>query len=729
VACGLLALAHVCLAETASETGFTVDSAAWQAHFEGWVERRLVTPEISTVLESLPAPDPGTAYRVLQELIEARVRGLERPSAIDAIVPRLAARGLSGAALDAARAHLRGDVDGALALVSGQELLRDPEAAHMRAQLRDERERHGQPWQRTALIQEYRVAVSLDAGILQADRARVRIAQLLLDLGFVQEAAAELARFLEPPLARPYDVAAVLTFVEASSRAGQIERSLAALEALPRDALLSDTVSRWLERRADLLFALERYDASAAAYLELETERAQPEASAPSLLTEMLHAYALVRSGRLPEATRRLDAAAASGAEERLVPLAALLASYARGLDAKPAEMAERALRALDAHPTAHEAPLLGAAMIEGLRQSQPDAQLPVSVTALADYTTARPDVGLVTYGVLIRQSLPDERVIEQLTSLARAVPQGGTLALVHDDLAHRLLSQVRRLTRAGQPIEAKLLDAIASELSPAQMEEDALLLALEAFYRTGRMDTCFDWAAVLREREVRPVRRGVGAWRGIQCGRPIPGRALSRPELLALSDSGVAGAFSLAIGILAAEDLVRAPDIEGGIRIYERGLEAFAEPQLIGPALMRLGELHAAVGRDGLARARLTRGLGITADAMDTADPFRKAALVALSRVVARRGDPARLEELIRSERPRLAPWWPSAYGFLGREAGLPLSVEGDDPFARGGAALAESRAVAARLAAVAARVGPSLELEGEASDASPAAAAERAP
>jgi hypothetical protein len=253
-------------------------------------------------------------------------------------------------------------------------------------------------------------------------------------------------------------------------------------------------------------------------------------------------------------------------------------------------------------------------------------------------------------------------------------------------------------------------------------MEENELLLSIEALRSAGRFESCSAWALALREREVRPLRRGLGAWRRAQCEHPVgavaaPPPAVTEPAvtekgkeppkrsdlLLELSDSGESGPYSLAFAALAAEEFVQQNDLEGAVRVYERGLESFAEPLLIGPVLLRLGELHAAAGREGLARQRLVRGLTLTEGDVTAADPFRKVGTVLLARLVSQRGDPARLREFLRKDVSRLEPWWPSAYTFLGDRVGLELSGAGtDDPFSEAAAEIERSEAIRARLRAV---------------------------
>ncbi len=138
----------ICAAWThAAETSRpVVDSQAWQARFEAWVEAALVQEQVQEAANNLPEFDRPTLHRVLDELVMKRVMSQhdELPLEVD-VVPPVRARGLEGASLAAARHYVSGDVDKALHLLEDPELEADPGAAHFRAQLLDERSRGEHP--------------------------------------------------------------------------------------------------------------------------------------------------------------------------------------------------------------------------------------------------------------------------------------------------------------------------------------------------------------------------------------------------------------------------------------------------------------------------------------------------------------------------------------------------------------------------------------------------------
>ena len=747
------------LPATEADLGLLAESVVWQAHFEGWVERSLIAREIEAARQELPPLDPDAAYRAVLEMTEAYVRQLARIHELPAVlVPRTAVRGLSGDAIRIARLHVKGETEAALEALADPALERDAQAAHLRAQLLDERYRDAPAWRKLDVIVAYRLALSLDRERIQAARARLRIAQLYLDIGFFREAAATLRPHLDPALPRPYDIPAALTFAEAAFRVHDYRSALEALDRLPRERLTDRTLPYVLLQRAELLFKLEEYDRAAEAYEAHAAELAAREEQ-PDLLSSIRASFALLESDRVDDArtllaelyqrpdpeepaeprpaptptgdtdrdTEAEETSDEPGAEPAAVEeipvdptratlsLVGLLRVQTEARAGRHGEMQKLAAQVRARYPHSREAPLLATALLEAQRLLGGDRQPPPGVPELVDFETHDPAIALLSFRIETVQS--DEKVklgeldaarttIDRLAGLARQVPAGPVQALIHDEMAYRLLQSIRRSSERRRPPDAALLDIMEKELSARQMEENGLLLAVEAFRSSGRVRTCVRWALTLREREVRPVRRGLGAWREQQCRRFADDEPPGRKALLAISDSGIAGPFSLAFAVLAAEDVIRAGDLEGAVRVYERGLESFAEPQIVGPVLLRLGELHAAARREGLARQRLERGLGATDTEATATDPLRKIGLIVLARLVERRGDPARFRDLLRRDVARTEPWWPSAYTFLGRRARLELaSPEGTDPFAEGDRVLAAGRKLRDQLAEIAAR------------------------
>src|SRR6185503_1329058 len=131
--------------------------------------------------------------------------------------------------------------------------------------------------------------------------------------------------------------------------------------------------------------------------------------------------------------------------------------------------------------------------------------------------------------------------------------------------------------------------------------------------------------------------------------------------------------------------------EIERGLNVYERALEAVGEPQILGPVLLRTGELHAAAGHDSIALRRLVRGLTVTDSQATVADPFRKAGIIVLADVARRLARTVRFASFLQRDLPRVEDaWWRSAYEYLGYRAGIDLHPAGGTLFEQGAAQLA---------------------------------------
>jgi hypothetical protein len=168
----------------------------------------------------------------------------------------------------------------------------------------------------------------------------------------------------------------------------------------------------------------------------------------------------------------------------------------------------------------------------------------------------------------------------------------------------------------------------------------------------------------------------------------------------MVLAESGALGPFSLAFAALGAETLLRRGELERGLGVYERALESVAEPHIMGPVLLRTGELHAAAGRDSVALRRLVRGLTVTDSQATVADPFRKAGIVVLADVARRSRKTLRFAASLQRDLPRVDdPWWHSAYEYLGYRIGLDMRPQGETLFARGAAQLESANRFAAQL------------------------------
>src|SRR5262245_5158260 len=170
-----------------------VDSLAWQARFESLVEAKLVREQLGEASHALGDFDPDRVLLVLAELEEDQLVAQRGPAQLpEGVVPRMAARGVRGAALEAARIWGKGDRLRALEMLRAPALRNDAQAVHLRAQLLDELSAGLPPLYRLGVVSLYREALLLDRDDPAAGRARVRAAQILLELGQIGRARAEL---------------------------------------------------------------------------------------------------------------------------------------------------------------------------------------------------------------------------------------------------------------------------------------------------------------------------------------------------------------------------------------------------------------------------------------------------------------------------------------------------------------------------------------------------------
>ena len=124
----------------------------------------------------------------------------------------------------------------------------------------------------------------------------------------------------------------------------------------------------------------------------------------------------------------------------------------------------------------------------------------------------------------------------------------------------------------------------------------------------------------------------------------------------------------------------------EKSLRAYERALQAVAEPTLLGPVLLRSGELNVALGMSKLGIQRLLRGLALTDSDRMVHDPFRKAGMVALAHAT-NPPDLKRKREvsgLFKQERKRAETWWDPALGYMSFRAGWAVKPRGEDVFSQ---------------------------------------------
>ena len=196
-------------AALAEEARPLVDSHVWQARFEEWVEERLVAEQIEAAAQHLPTFDRRLVLRVLDRLEDDLILTLrEAPRLPEEAQVKMLARGIKGEALQAARLFANGERQRALAMLKTPDLAHDPGARHLRAQLLDHLTAGFHPLYRLGVIELYREALRFGRDVPQADRARLRIGQIYLEIRFAAEARAELRTLLAEEPAEPYRTAA-----------------------------------------------------------------------------------------------------------------------------------------------------------------------------------------------------------------------------------------------------------------------------------------------------------------------------------------------------------------------------------------------------------------------------------------------------------------------------------------------------------------------------------------
>lgn len=662
-----------------------VGSEPWQARFEAWVEAELVHEQLVEAAKHLPQFDPEVTLQVLEELEMERVQTIrETPQLPAEVVPALSTQGLDGASLKAARLYANGSPEAALQLVEDPSLEANASAAYLRAQLLDESTRDSGPRERLDVIHGYRYALSLSPESLQAQRTRLRMGQIYLEVRFIPEAAAALRTLLERA---PESDAVRISAGEAAYLDGDAKAAVDTIIKLDLSKL-SPASRRWaLRRTADSLFRARRFPAAILAYQRVVDEADTLEDVAP--LVRLRLGAALLQTGKPREAQSELRMVISAEAPPQQSALAGLLlARAARELEAFD-EASETAREALKTLPHSPEAALAAVEVLEAERLAdRGKLNLPDGAQSLIDPTAMQPEYGLLAYRVAAVPG-PDNTQADSrgwLGRLLKTLPEGAVRELAHADLEHRLQAHLKEVYAGKSVADPQILDDVEEYLRPKLVDENTLLIGLEAFYRSSRWQSCMRWGRALFQSEVRPIRRGLGAWRAVRCKQAKEPKLVSTVRLLEAADGGTSGPFALALAALGAERILQKGDLPKAVRVYERALESVAEPRLLGPGLLRLGELQLALGQVNLGTRRILRGLSLTDQDDTVTDPFRKAGLVALARALAQTRHPesSRAAKHLKHEQQRAEEWWKPAYAYLALRAGIELTPEGNNVFSR---------------------------------------------
>lgn len=667
----------------AQETPPLIESHAWQARFVEWVEEHLVVEQIAAAAEHLPAFDRRFVLRVLDRLEDDQVLALGEPPLLpEQARAKMLARGVEGDALAAARKFADGEHAQALDALRAPHLAADAAAQHMRAQLLDHLTADFDPLYRLYAIDLYRVALRLGPDMPQADRALLRIGQIYLEIGFAAEARAALRTLLAREPDEPYRTAALLSLAEAAYADRAPVRAIEHLARIELEPLRAETRG-WIDRRhADSLARLERYAEAVTLY------GGQAIAGQAGSLLRVRHAFALLHTNEWREAQPLLESVATSAAPHSTRAVAYLLLARAHRRASAFEEASQLATRATQLAPGTQLAALAAAEVLEAERElSNGPVSLPAGTAPLVQDATFAPSVGLLSYLALSTPNPGDtpEQQRRRLGSLSVTLPPGLVQQLAHRHLVSELAQDLADIaTGRSEPAAAVLADT-GRYLRPETMDENVLLLATESMRRAGDMERCVRWARVIQRREPRPLRRGIGTWRAINCRYPNGGDEGVARSLMVLADSGEAGPFALAVAAIAAEIHLRQGELERAALTYARAVESLSEPSFVGPVLLRLGEVEVALGRDALGLRRLARGLALTDGPDAAAEPFRKAGLVALARASARSGQTEPALSLLRAERERAGDWWGDAYAYLLMRSGEETQIDGDSVFARG--------------------------------------------
>jgi tetratricopeptide (TPR) repeat protein len=682
------------------EPSWTVTpSELWVPAFVAWVDRRLSLEQLREARDGPRPPELNDTAKVLDKLVLEWIEKLQDPLGLPPYaIPPLNARGITGATLEVARSYMEGHVEEALRRLEEPDLRAEPLAAHVRAQLLDEQTRDAHPRELLDLIDTYRAALRVGPDAGPAHRARLRIGQIYLQIGFVAEARAELGILRDVELPDDLSKRLQISLAEAAFRVRDLKQSLEELERLSLEHLPRDA-RRWAHhRRGDVLLALHRFPPAADEYRQAQDLH---DATTPPTETLRLRlAVAQLESGKPGRALKNLKPIPHTSSAESA--LAGLLRSRAYRQLGEFDRAAGEALRILDAQVEVELGALAGVAAIEAERmKGRTSTAIPPGASKILEQGSRIPGVGLLAYEIA-KITVPSERhgaMRRRIAEVLVTLPEGSVRALVRRDLSHRIGAHLADFLFGGASLDAGSIEDLERFLHPRHVPEDLVLLALETFFRTGEHTRCANWARALHAREVRPIRKGLAIWREAQC----TGGALPDPDpasaLRRLADSGEAGAFSLPLLALVAEGMFRRGEMDQAREVYERGLESFRTPDLVGPVLVRLGEVWLVTGRADDAARPVLEGLALLDPEFAPARPFRSVGLVTLLRIAEWHTPTAAVRASVRDALQTAPEEWGGPLRYLAARVKLADPPSGDGLFARAGAVLREADQFSTRL------------------------------
>lgn len=663
---------------------------AFRARLSAWVEESLVSDEIDAAVSRLPEPLPDRSLEVLDRLLEEEIGRDRGPTNLPKIArPGLVTPGIHGEALHAAQQFAQHHVDDAIEILRELDLKDDPAGAHLLLQVLETRGLGRLPLFTLQFIDAYRRAIRLEREGPMADRARLRIGQLYLSIRFYREAVAALVGFLKRDIGEGFRRSARLSLVEAALLDRQPQLALDTIDRIDVSSVGVEA-HRWVaDRRGDALMDLHRSREAEAAYQSAVDDLGRGEAIDPALGLKLALAHLESRwPRRAPAVLGRVLEADPTPREASLAEL--LFARALRTIGTYDISL-EHANRAAKRAEGGENSPLQALAAVSTLEAARLGGSSSLNLaTGTSRLVTHRPGgsaLALLKFETLIADettSSDDEGdgKLEKLGALFISLPQGKVRTLVRQELADRMRGGLRALLAGSRSREEALAQSAAASpaatrrallrwLGSAQLDDDEVLLATESFWRMGDRSSCERWARILRERELRPLERGLATWRGISCSKITQPTEARAKRLLREAERGDAGPFALALASLAAEIFVERGDLDAAISIYKRSLESIAEPHLAGPVGVRTGMLLSRQHHDALAIPRLRRGIAQLDGAL-ARDPLRSVGLLTLLRVARRVEDRGLIRHILKAEVRRADGWWSSAFRYIGFRSGI---------------------------------------------------------